>query len=89
MCRDFVEKYSVLTSIFRYTAPPHAREPLYSNSAVIAWRLQSTSAQTSVPSQKRSPDLLNKIKIGHGQLRLIIKTYFVLPYMGMVTILVK
>ena len=27
----------------------HAREPLYSNSAVIAWWLQSTSAQNSVP----------------------------------------
>ena len=30
----------------------------------------------------RSPDLLNNVKIGHGQLRLIIQTYFVLPYMG-------
>ena len=30
----------------------------------------------------RSPDLLNYVKIGQGQLRLIIKTYFVLPYMG-------
>ena len=38
---------------------------------------------------KRSPDLLNNVKIGHGQLRLIIQTYFVLPYMGMVAILVK
>ena len=38
---------------------------------------------------KRSPDLLNNAKIGHGQLRLIIQTYFVLPYMGMVAILVK
>ena len=27
----------------------HAREPLYLNSAVIAWWLQSTSAQNSVP----------------------------------------
>ena len=27
----------------------HAREPLYSNSAVIAWWLQSTSAQNRVP----------------------------------------
>ena len=26
----------------------HAREPLYSNRAVIAWWLQSTSAQNSV-----------------------------------------
>ena len=31
---------------------------------------------------KRSPDLLNKVKIGQGKLRLIIQTYFVLPYMG-------
>ena len=31
---------------------------------------------------KRSPDLLNNVKIGHGQLRLIIQTYFVVPYMG-------
>ena len=31
---------------------------------------------------KRSPDLLNNVKIGQGQLRLIILTYFVLPYMG-------
>ena len=38
---------------------------------------------------KRSPDLLNNVKIGHGYLRLIIQTYFVLPYMGMVAILVK
>ena len=38
---------------------------------------------------KRSPDLLNIVKIGHGQLRLIIKKYFVLPYMGIVAILVK
>ena len=31
---------------------------------------------------KRSPILLNNVKIGHGQLRLIIQTYFVVPYMG-------
>ena len=31
---------------------------------------------------KRSPDLLNNVKIGQGKLRLIIQTYFVLPYMG-------
>ena len=31
---------------------------------------------------KRSPVLLNNVKIGHCQLRLIIQTYFVLPYMG-------
>ena len=31
---------------------------------------------------KRSPDLLNNVKIGQGQLRLIIQTCFVLPYMG-------
>ena len=38
---------------------------------------------------KRSPDLLNNVKIGQGQLRLIIETYFVLPYMGVAAILVK
>ena len=38
---------------------------------------------------KRSLDLLNNVKIGQGQLRLIIETYFVLPYMGVVAILVK
>ena len=31
---------------------------------------------------KRSPDLLNNVKIGQSQLRLIIQTYFVLPYVG-------
>ena len=31
---------------------------------------------------KGSPDLLNNVKIGHGQLRLIIQTNFVLPYLG-------
>ena len=31
---------------------------------------------------KHSPDLFNYVKIGQGQLRLIIQTYFVLPYMG-------
>ena len=33
---------------------------------------------------KRSPDLLYNVKIGQGQLRLIIETYCVIPYMGMV-----
>ena len=31
---------------------------------------------------KRSPDLLNNVKIGQGQNRLIVQMYFVLPYMG-------
>ena len=31
---------------------------------------------------KRSPDLINNVKIGQGQLRLIIQTYFVLPDIG-------
>ena len=31
---------------------------------------------------KRSPDLLNNVKIGQGQLMDIIQTDFVLPYMG-------
>ena len=38
---------------------------------------------------KRSSDLLNNVKIGQGQLRLIIETYFVLLYMGVAAILVK
>ena len=38
---------------------------------------------------KRSPDLLNNVKIGQGQLRLIMETYFVLPYMGVAANLVK
>ena len=38
---------------------------------------------------KHSPDLLDNVKIGQGQLRLIIETYFVLPYMGVAAILVK
>ena len=38
---------------------------------------------------KRSPDILNNVKIGHGQLRLTIQTYFILLYTGMVAILVK
>ena len=37
---------------------------------------------------KRSPDLLDNVKIGQGQLRLIIETDFVLTYMSMVVILV-
>ena len=35
---------------------------------------------------KRLSDLLNNVKIGQCQLRLIIQTYFVLPYIGMVAI---
>ena len=38
--------------------------------------------QLKLEDLKRSPDLLNNVKIGQGQLRLIIQTYFVLPYMG-------
>ena len=40
---------------------------------------------------KRSPDLLNNVKIGKDQLRLIIETYFVLPSYGsgIAAILVK
>ena len=38
---------------------------------------------------RRSPDLLNNFKTGKGQLQLIIKTYFVLPYMGVAAILVQ
>ena len=49
----------------------------------------TTFRRRNLEDLKRSPDLLNNVKIGHGQLRLIIQTYFVLPYMGMVAILVK
>ena len=38
---------------------------------------------------KHSPDFLNNVKTGQGQLIFIIQTYFVLPYMGMVAIFVK
>ena len=38
---------------------------------------------------KRSSDLLNNVKIGQRQLRLITETYFVLPYLGVAVILVK
>ena len=38
---------------------------------------------------RRSPDLFNNVKVGQGQLLLIIKTCFVLPYMGFPAILVK
>ena len=37
---------------------------------------------------RRSPDLFDNVKIGHGQLRLIIK-HFDLPYMGVAAILVR
>ena len=38
---------------------------------------------------RRSPDLLNYVKIGRGQLQLIMEQIFVLPYMGVADILVK
>ena len=38
------------TCCCKYRVFSHAREPLYLNSAVIMWWLQSTSAQNSVPS---------------------------------------
>ena len=38
---------------------------------------------------RRSPDLLNNVKIGQGQLQLIMEQIFVLPYMGVADILVK
>ena len=31
----------------------------------------------------------NNVEIGQGQLRLIVETYFVLPYMGVAAIFVK
>ena len=39
---------------------------------------------------RRSPDLLNNVKIGQGQLQLIMKQFFfVLPHIGVAAILVK
>ena len=38
---------------------------------------------------KRSPEHLNNVKICQGQRRLIMVTYFILPYMGVAAILVK
>ena len=38
---------------------------------------------------RRSPDLLNNVKIGQGQLQLIMEQILFLPYMGDVVILVK
>ena len=40
----------LLFSFIMSPAKHQVREPLYSNSAVIAWWLQSTSAKNSVPS---------------------------------------
>ena len=42
----------------------------------------SSSKLEDLKVLKRSPDLLNNVQIGQGQLRLIIQTYFVLSYMG-------
>ena len=50
---------------------------------IAQWKLEDLKVL------KRSPDLLNNVKIGHGHLRRIIQTYFVLPFMVMVAILVK
>ena len=38
---------------------------------------------------RRSPDLLNNVKLGQGQQQLIMEQIFVLPYMGVADILVK
>ena len=54
--------------------------------------LKSESNQ-DLNALKRSPGIgsqdLNNVKLGQGQPRLNIQTYFVLPYMGMPAILVK
>ena len=56
----------------------------------LIWRLGGVKMKLEdLKVLKRSPDLLNNVKIGHNQLRLIIQTYFGLPYMGIVVILVK
>ena len=38
---------------------------------------------------RRSPDLLNNVKIGQGQLQLIMEKKIVSPFMGFADILVK
>ena len=55
---------------------PNCLQILSADSTITASKLEDLKVL------KRSPDLLNDVKIGHGQLRLIIQTYFVLPYMG-------
>ena len=42
----------------------------------------NTNENVELEDLKRSPNLLNNVEIGQGQLRLIIQSYFVLPYMG-------
>ena len=55
---------------------------------ISAMTLES-KVNVKIEDLRRSPDLLNNVKIGQGQLRLIIQTYFVLPYMCMVAIFAK
>ena len=56
------------------------------------WYLDPSSRhQTKLEDLKvlrRSPDLINNVKIGQG-FTAYNKTYFVIPYMGVVAILVK
>ena len=57
---------------------------------ILFFKVSLTIRHTATVSQKLedlkvlkgSPDLLNNVKIGQGQIWLIIQTYFVLPYMG-------
>ena len=49
-------------------------------------KFKSLDFKTKLEDLKRSPDLLNNVIIGQGQL--IIQTYFVLPHMG-AAILIK
>ena len=49
----------------------------------------SAQVRLNLEDLNRSSDLLNNVKIGQGQLRLITETYFVLPYVGVAAILVK
>ena len=45
----------------------HAREPLYSKGAVIAWWLQTTIAQNCIPSCLKGNILVNILLLEHKQ----------------------
>ena len=52
----------------------------YANDLICIF--MNTNENVELEDLKRSPNLLNNVEIGQGQLRLIIQSYFVLPYMG-------
>ena len=64
---------------------PKIFRPVTRNTLIFLFGLMESSILIKLEDLKvlkRSPDLLNNVKIGQGQLRLIIQTYFVIPYMG-------